>query len=147
MKTLELSFGTVFLGNQEEVKECCPELWALLDRDTNLALDIKNHRYFIADDLFETFNWILAIKTFIFERYNDQDLDAYVESGLMEKSKRRELLAMRADVSRWFQKEESIPSLLYSIIKEEFLREKCRMFDKGDNVRFLQFSLRLKDSD
>ena len=147
MKTLELSFGTVFLGTLDEVKECCPELWALLDRDTNLALDIKNRRYFIADDLFETFNWILAIKTFIFERYNDQDLDAYVESGLMEKSKRRELLAMRADVSRWFQKEESIPSLLYSIIKEEFLREKCRMFDKGDNVRFLQFSLRLKDSD
>ena len=147
MKTLNLSFGTVFLGNQEEVKECCPELWALLDRNTNLALDLKNRRYFIADDLFETFSWILAIKTFIYERYNDQDLDAYVESGLMEKSRRRELLAMRADVSRWFQKEESITSLLYSIIKEEFLREKCRMFDKGDNVKFLQFSLRLKDSD
>lgn len=147
MKTLELSFGTVFLGTQEEVKECCPELWALLDRDTNLALDIKNRRYFIADDLFETFNWILAIEAFMADRFDNKNLDAYVESGLMEKSKRRELLAMRADVSRWFQKEESIPSLLYSIIKEEFLREKCRMFDKGDNVRFLQFSLRLKDSD
>ena len=147
MKTLELSFGTVFLGNQEEVKECCPELWALLDRNTNLALDIKNHRYFIADDLFETFNWILAIEAFMKDRFDDKNLDVYVENGLIEKSKRRELLAIRADISRRFQKEESIPSLFYSIINDEFLREKCRMFNKGDNVRFLQFSLRLKDSD
>lgn len=147
MKTLNLSFGTVFLGNQEEVKEYCPELWALLDRNTNLALDIANRRYFIADDLFETFGWILAIKAFIYDRMNDHDLDTYVENGLMEKSKRRELLAMRADISRWYQEKESIPSLLYSIIKEEFLREKCRLFDRGDNVRFLQFSLKLKDSD
>lgn len=147
MKTLELSFGTVFLGTLDEVKEYCPELWALLDRNTNLALDIKNRRYFIADDLFETFSWILAIKAFIYDRMNDHDLDIYVENGLIMKSRRREILAIRADISRQFQKEESILSLFYSIIKEEFLKEKCRLYDRGDNVRFLQFSLKLKDSD